>query len=75
MGIKKFLIKHNIIKGTFCEQGLIYIENHKPSKEPTDIIKWLDEVSVHCYYKEKDKLLLNILEEKYPKYKGHIWLY
>ena len=73
--MRKFLIKHNIIKGTFCGQGFVYIKNHKLSEEPTDTIKWLDEVSVHCYYKEKGKLLLNVLNEKYPKYKGYIWVY
>ena len=75
MSIRRFLIRHNVIKGTFCEQGFIYIKNHKPTNEITDIIKWLDEVSVHCYFKQKDTLMINILNEKYPEYKGLIWLY
>lgn len=67
MSIKKFLIKHNIIKDDFYAQGFVYITTNR--------IKWLEEVKVHCYYKDSDKMLFNALNERHPEYKGHIYLY
>ena len=79
---RKFLVRKKDLcldlskyKHSEISQGFIYIKNHKPTNEITDIIKWLDEVSVHCYFKQKDTLMINILNEKYPEYKGLIWLY
>lgn len=73
--IHRFLVKHNIIKGSFLEQGFIYVVNGEPTNEPVDCVKWLDEISLHCYYKEKNKKCFDILNEKYPQYKGFINLF
>ena len=73
--MKKFLIKHNVIKGDFVIESFIYIKNHKPVLDPTDIMKWLEPVKVHCYYKDKDREAYKLLYDKYPQYKGLIWLY
>ncbi len=76
MSIKKFLIKHNIIKGDFYAQGFVYITaNRKPTLFLSDTIKWLEEVKVHCYYKDRDRMLFNTLDELHPEYKGYIYLY
>ena len=73
--IKKFLVKHNIIKDDFVEEGLIYISAGEPSKEMTDKVKWLGEVRLHCYYRDKDRLAFEALNKKYPQYKGFIYLF
>lgn len=76
MSIKKFLIRHNIIKGDFHAQGFVYITaNRKPTLLHTNTIKWLEEVKVHCYYKDRDKMLFKALYERHPEYKGYIYLY
>ena len=73
--IKRLLVKHNIIKGDFIEEGMIYIAAGEPSKEMTDKVKWLDKIHLHCYYRDKDRLAFEALNKKYPQYKGFIYLF
>lgn len=76
MSIKKFLIKHNIIKSDFYSQGMVYVTaNGEPTHEISDKAMWLSPVKVHCYYKDRDKMLFNALNERHPEYKGYIFLY
>lgn len=73
--VKNFLVKHNIIKGDFVEEGLIYISAGEPSKEMTNKVKWLDKVRLHCYCRDKERLAFETLNKKYPQYKGFIYLF
>ena len=70
-----FLISHNIIKGDFYVQGFIYIKNHKPTNDITTNIKWLEEISIHCYFKDLYKIAFDKFNNMYPQYKGFINLY
>ena len=72
---KKFLVKHNLIKDTFIQDGMVYFYAGKPTKEPTDLVKWLGDVTVYCFYKDMNKKCLELLEKNYPKYKGFIYLF
>ena len=74
--LKWWLIKLNLFKNTFHLQGFVHVtKNGAPSLDCTDRIKWLDDVEVHCYYKDMDSKALTILYEKYPQYKGYINLF
>ena len=74
--LKEFLIKHNIIKGTFYIEPFIYVDDK--SKNPVDIsgtIKWLKPFTLTCKYKDKYKRAFEMLNYKYPEYMGHIFLF
>ena len=75
--IKWWLIKHNFFKYTFIEQPFIYLKNGNClSEEPTDKIKWLEQVSVHCYYKDIHEAVWDKIKNKYPmSYQEYIYLY
>ena len=73
--IKKFLVRNSIIKGNFYAQGMIFSAAGKPSKEPTDTVKWLDKMQVHCYYNEQANKFFDMLGELHPEYKGYFYLY
>ena len=73
---KNFLIKHNIIKGTFYIESFVYVdENTKEMCDSSNMIKWLEPFSINCLYKDKDILAFKMLKDKYPEYSGHINLY
>jgi hypothetical protein len=77
--IKKFLIQRNIIKSTFTEEGFVYVEKQNgkfiPTANITDTIKALGIKSYYGYYKNSDKMLIEMFELAYPEYKGYIWLW
>lgn len=73
--LKKFLVKHNIIKDHFYIDSFIYIKAGKPCKEITTIIKWLKSLCIYTYYKNIDKKAFEILNKEYPEYKGYINIY
>ena len=73
--MKDLLIKHNIIKSDFYIQGFIYLKNNKPTKDVTDKIKWLEEILIHCYYKDLYKIAKEKFNNMYPQYKEYINYY
>jgi hypothetical protein len=74
--IKYWLIKSNLFKYTFTLQGFVYVDKGgAPIKGTSGRIKWLEDVKVHCRYKDMDKNALAILYDKYPQYKGYINLF
>lgn len=66
------------IKKPFKYQGMIYL-NRKgvPVKsEITDTVKWLDDITIE-HWSEDDASIeaFKFFNEKYPEYKGKIWLF
>lgn len=74
--IKKYLIKHNIIKGTFLIEPFIYIDK-KGNSTPlmTDRMKWLRSFSITCFQKDMYRLTFEQLDRDYPQYRGCFNLY
>jgi len=74
--LKEFLIKHNIIKGDFYIEPFVYINGeNKNSVSLSDTVKWLQPFTLTCKYKDKDKRAFEMLNYKYPEYKGYIFLF
>lgn len=75
--IKEFLVKHNIIKGRFYIEGFVYVKDKDGDDVVimSDTIKWLSPFYLECKYKDKDRLAFQMLNYKYPIYKGYIYLY
>ena len=74
--LKNFLIKHNIIKGTFYIEAFVYIDGE--DKNPvsiSDTIKWLRPFTLTCKYKDRNKRAFEMLNYKYPGYMGYINLF
>ncbi len=74
--LKRFLVKHNIIKGDFYIEPFVYIE--QTTRLPcycSDTIKWLKPFNLKCLSKDKDQLAFVMLNYKYPEYAGYIQLY
>lgn len=72
---KRFLIKHNIIKGNFYIESFIHVDKNKKPTEISDTVKWLLPFSLNCKYKDKDRLAFEMLNYKYPEYIGYINLF
>lgn len=69
---KKFLIKHNIIKGNFLIDPFIYVD--EKTKEPvtcSGCIKNLKPFFINCKYKDKYNFAFQMLGYKYPEYIGY----
>ena len=74
--LKDFLVRHNIIKTIFSEEGFVYIDDSKlATNEITNVVKWLGTQYYYGYYKNKDKKLIENFEFHFPEYKGYIRLY
>ena len=73
--LKKFLIKHNIIKGAFYIEAFVYIDGEEETVSISDTIKWLQPFTLTCKYKDKDKRAFEMLHYKYPEYIGYINLF
>lgn len=74
--LKNFLIKHNIIKGRFYIESFVYVdERSKVPVDMSDCVKWLMPFEITCLYKNKDKVAFQMLEDRYPEYKGFINLF
>ena len=74
--IKKLLYNLNLIKKEHCIQPFVYVNKYGvPVKRITNTVKWFKETTITCKKKELDKYINNLIEEKYPKYKGYIHIY
>jgi len=76
--IKRFLNKLFNIKKPYYSQGFLYIDSKgKPvSNEITDTVRWLDKLTIyHWSSDDAEKEAFKQLKEKYPEYKGKIWLF
>ena len=74
--LKQFLIKHNILKGTFYIEAFVYVnEKTGLSDETSNTIKWLTPFCIKCKIKEKDERSFEMLHYKYPEFIGNINLY
>ena len=74
--IKFFLINLNIIKGDFEGQAFVYLDkNNNVVSYPTDKVKWLENLKVHCYKKEEDNHLFDLAHKRYPEYIGNIYIF
>ena len=79
--IKKFLIKHNIIKGTFAYDPFIYVSENTGhpissfSSEISDRIKWLEPIVITCKHRDADYIAFTMAHYKYPEYVGCINLF
>lgn len=80
--MNKFQIKRNWnkfwnIRKPYLVQGLLYLNDKgvPVRNEITDKIKWLDQLTIHHWSIDDAELEAFIqLNEKYPQYKGKIWL-
>lgn len=65
------------IKKSFESQGFVYLNNYNvPVNDITDKVKWLDKITIkHWSESDADKQILRELNNKYPHYKGMIWLF
>lgn len=69
--IKKYLIKHNIIKGTFLIEPFIYVDKKgNPTLLMTGRVKWLKSFSITCLKKDMYRLAFEQLDRDYPQYRG-----
>ncbi len=74
--LKRFLIKHNIIKGSFYIEAFVYVDRKTGRAcDVSDTIKWLQPFCIKCFDKGKDDIAFNMLHYKYPEYIGYINLY
>ena len=64
------------LKRTYSSQGMVYLSNEDPTDKITDIVKWLDNITVKTYSQKKaDKMMFDFFNNKYPNYKGKIKLF
>lgn len=77
MNIKRNWNKLWNIKKPFESQGFIYLDNYNnPVNDITDKVKWLDKITIkHWSELDADRESLRQLNDKYPQYKGMIWLF
>ena len=55
---------------------MVYLSNEDPTDKITDIVKWLDNITVKTYSQKKaDKMMFDFFNNKYPNYKGKIKLF
>ena len=75
--IKKFLVRHNLIKTTFVEDGIVYIDSETggPTNDDLSRVKFLGSKSYYGYYRDEGRKITEMFENDYPQYKGYIWLY
>lgn len=75
--IKRFWNKVFDIRNSYENQGMLYLNN---SNQPvagqiTSKVKWLDNLTIYHWSEEDaEKEAFKQLNEKYPQYKGMIWL-
>lgn len=77
MNFKRNWNKFLNIKKYYESQGFVYLDNYNvPVNDITDKVKWLDKIIVkHWSESDADKQILKQLNDKYPQYKGMIWLF
>lgn len=77
MNFKRNWNKFWNIKKYYESQGFVYLDNYNvPVNDITDKVKWLDKIIVkHWSESDADKQILKQLNDKYPQYKGMIWLF
>jgi len=65
------------IKKSYSSQGFIYLNHYnEPVCDITDKVKWLDKMTIqHWSELDADREALKQLNNKYPQYKGMIWLF
>jgi len=65
----------NIFNKTYYLQGLVYIEDEKPTL-CSSTLKWLDVIQVTAKNRKRaEKLVWNFFHEKYPEYGEYIQLF
>lgn len=74
--LKRFLIKHNIIKDVFYIEAFVYINGKDAIPvSSSNIVKWLKPFTITCKYKDRDERAFEMLHYKYPEYVGYINLF
>ena len=74
--LKRFLVKHNIIKDVFYIEAFVYINSKDAIPvSSSNTVKWLKPFTITCKYKDRDKKAFEMLYYKYPEYAGYINLF
>lgn len=76
--IKRNWNKFFNIRKTYENQGFLYLNSKgiPVSNEITDKVIWLDQLVIkHWSCEDAEKEAFKQLNEKYPEYKGKIWLF
>lgn len=61
--------------GKFVEYLRKVDERSKVPVNMSDCVKWLMPFEITCLYRNKDKVAFQMLEDRYPEYKGFINLF